>query len=101
MLNWISNAAADIAGWVGSGIASVIEWLLGGIADLFTLIFDAANGLWDVLESIWNLSVGLVDALLKAFYLVFPFVPEPVANVISAGLIVVVIAGFVKKVRGN
>lgn len=99
MLNWIANAAGDIAGWVGDGIASLIKWLLGGLADMFTLIFDAADGIWSVFESIWNLATGVVSSVLSAFRLLYPFVPEPVANVVSAGLIVVVIAGVVKKVR--
>ena len=101
MLNWIANTASDIAGWVGDGIASLIKWLLGGLADMFTLIFDAADGVWAVFESVWTLATGVVDSVLSVFTVLFPFVPEPVANVISAGLIVVVIAGVVQKVRGK
>lgn len=101
MLNWIANAAGDIAGWVGEGFASLIRWLLSGLADMFTLIFDAADGIWAVFESVWTLATGVVDAVLSVFSTLFPFVPEPVANVISAGLIIVVIAGVVQKVRGN
>lgn len=101
MLNWIANTASDIAGWVGEGFAFLIKWLLGGLADMFTIIVDAADGIWSVFESIWNLATGIVDSILSAFSALYPFVPEPVANVISAGLIVVVIAGVVKKVRGN
>lgn len=101
MLNWIANTASDIAGWVGEGFASLIKWLLGGLVDMFTLIVDAVDGIWAVLESIWNLATGVVDSVLSAFRVLYPFVPEPVANVISAGLIVVVIAGIVKKVSGK
>lgn len=101
MLNWIANTASDIAGWLGEGIASLIKWLLGGLVDMFTLIVDAVDGIWAVLESIWNLATGVVDSVLSAFRVLYPFVPEPVANVISAGLIVVVIAGIVKKVSGK
>ena len=101
MLNWIANSASDIAGWVGEGFAALIKWLLGGLVDMFTLIVDAVDGIWAVLESIWNLATGVVDSVLSAFRVLYPFVPEPVANVISAGLIVVVIAGIVKKVSGK
>ena len=101
MLNWIANTASDIAGWVGSGIAALFEWLLGGLADMFTLIFDAANGIWEVFESMWELCNTVVESVVAAFTLLFPFVPEPVAAVISAGLIVVIIAGIVKNVRGK
>lgn len=101
MLNWIANAASDIAGWVGNGFASLVEWLLGGLADMFTLIFNAANGIWNVFESFWDLCVKVVESVVSAFTLLFPFVPEPVAGAISAGLFVVIIAGIVKKVRGK
>lgn len=101
MSNWISNAAADIAGWVGSGIASLIQWLLGGIVDAFTMVIDAVDGVWGVLESLWNLGTGFVGSLLRMVSVFFPFLPEPVATVISCGLLAVLIAGIVKKVRGK
>lgn len=101
MFNWISNTVVDIAEWVGSGLASLIEWLLGGLADMFTLIFDAADGIWNVFESLWGLSVGFVESLHSAFTVLCPFIPEPVLSVIGAGLLVIVIAGIVKKVRGQ
>lgn len=101
MWNWITNAVGNFAEWVGSGVASVVEWLLGGLADMFTLIFDAVNSIWSVFESLWNLGSSFISSLLHIFTLFFPFIPEPVAGVISAGMVAVLIAGIVKKVRGK
>lgn len=101
MLNWIANAVSSIASWVGSGVASLIEWLLGGLDTLLTKIIDAANGLWDVLESLWNLGVGFKDSLVKLVTVAFPFLPDPVAAVIGFGLLAVLIAGIVKAVRSK
>lgn len=101
MWNWISNAVGSFTDWVGSGFAAVIEWLLGGLVDMFTIIVDAANGIWDVFESIWALGTGFIGSLINLVSVFFPFVPEPVATVIGAGLLAVLIAGIVKKVRGK
>lgn len=99
MLSWISNAVSSIGSWLGSGIASLFDWLLGGIAAIFTRIVEAANGFWDVLESLWDFAVGFKDSIFGLFSAYFPFVPEPVMTVISLGLLSVLIAGIVKKVR--
>ncbi|MBQ7915969.1 MAG: hypothetical protein IJ315_04190 [Firmicutes bacterium] len=101
MGNWILNTVNDVADWLGSGIASLIEWLLGGLVDMFTLIIDAANGIWLVLESLWNLGTGFLNSVLNALSVFFPFLPEPVSAAIGAGLLAVLIAGIVKKVRGS
>lgn len=101
MLNWISDVVSDFTGWVGEGVAAVVEWLLGGLADMFTLIVDSVDGIWSVFESLWNLGSSFVGALFNLFGLLFPWFPAPVANAISAGLIAVLIAGVVKKVRGK
>lgn len=99
MLNWISNAVENMIGWVGNGTASLIEWLLGGLADMVQLIFDAAASIFNVFDSLWNLGTSLIGSLFNLVNIFFPFLPEPVSNTISAGLIVVVVAGIVKKVK--
>lgn len=99
MFEWIGNAVSKFTGWLGSGAASAIEWILGGLADMITIIINAANGIWSVFEALWSLGSSFVGALASMFRLVFPFAPEPVANVITAGLIAVLIIGIVKVVR--
>ena len=99
MLDWIANAAGNVAEWLGSGVASLIEWLLGGLVDMFTLIFDAADSIFGVFESIWNLGVSFAESLSGSLATLCPFLPEPVIGVIGAGLFAIIIAGIVKKVR--
>lgn len=99
MLTWISSAVGSIGSWLGSGIASLFDWLLGGLVTVFTKIVDAANGFWDVLDSLWNFAVGFKDSIFGLFSVFFPFIPESVMTVISLGLLAVLIAGIVKKVR--
>lgn len=101
MFEWIGNAVSNFTDWVGSGAASAVEWILGGLADMVTIIIDAANGIWSVFEALWNLGGSFVGSLVSMFGVLFPFVPEPVANVITYGLIAVLIAGVVRKVRGK
>lgn len=101
MFNWIANAAGNVAEWLGEGVAALIEWLLSGLADMFSLIFDAADGIWNTFDSLWDLAAEFVDSLFSTVSTLCPFIPEPVTSVISAGLIAIVIAGVVKKVRGN
>lgn len=99
MLEWIANAVGSFTGWLGDGVGAALDWLLGGLAEMFTLIFDAAGGLWDALESLWGLGMTFIDSLLSLVTNFFPFVPAPVVAVLSGGLIAVIIIGFVKKVR--
>lgn len=99
MFSWIKSAVGSIAGWLGDGIGSLFDWLLGGAATIFIKIVDAANGFWDVLDSLWNFAVGFKDSLFGLLSAFFPFIPEPVMTVISLGLLAVLIAGIVKKVR--
>lgn len=101
MLDWLANAAGNFADWVGSGTASLVEWLLGGLVDMFTLIMDAADSIWGVFESIWDLGVTFTESLAGALSTLCPFLPEPVIGVIGTGLLAIVIAGIVKKVRGK
>lgn len=101
MLNWLGNAVGNFTGWVGSGIASFLEWLFGGLVDMVTIIIDATNGIWSVFEALWNLGGSFVGALGAVFGVLFPFAPTSVTTTISAGLIAVLIAGIVHKVRGK
>ena len=101
MFSWIKSAVGSITGWLGGGIGEFFDWLLGGIATIFTKIIDAANGFWSVLDSLWNFAVGFKDNLFGLFTAFFPFVPAPVSTVIALGLLSVLLAGLVKKVRGK
>lgn len=101
MKDWITGVVNDVGTWLGDGVASFFDWLLGGVAAVFTKIIDAADGFWDVLDSIWNFAVGFKDSIFSLFTTLFPFVPAPVLSVISLGLFAVLIAGIVKKARGN
>lgn len=101
MLSWIKTTVGSVVGWLGSGIGSLVGWLLGGIATIFTKIFQAANSFWSVLDSLWDFAVGFKDALFGLFTAFFPFVPAPVSTVIGLGLLAVLLAGIVRKVRGK
>lgn len=96
MSGWLSNTIKSVGSWMGSGVASLFKWLLGGLISVVTKIIDAANGFWDVLESLWNFAVGFKDSVFGLFTSFFPFVPEPVMAVIGFGLLAVLIAGIVK-----
>lgn len=101
MLSWIKTSVSSIVGWLGSGIGSLFEWLLGGVATIFTKIFQAATGFWSVLDSLWDFAVGFKDDLLGLFSAFFPFVPAPVSTMLALGLLSVLLAGIVRKVRGK
>lgn len=101
MLDWITGAVGDIASWIGNGIGSFFDWLLGGIATIFTKLINAACGFWDVLDALWNFAIGFKDSIFGLFAAFFPFIPEPVMTAISLGLLAVLLAGIVKKVRGK
>lgn len=101
MFKWIGNAVGNIASWLGDGIGSLFNWLFGGIGIVLTKLIDAANGFWDVLDSLWNFAVGFKDSLFGMFTVFFPFVPESVLAVISLGLLAVLLAGIYKRVRGK
>lgn len=99
MFGWIKDTVGSIGSWLGDGAGSLFDWLLGGVAVIFTKLVDAANGFWDVLDSLWDFAVGFKDSLFGLFSAFFPFVPEPVMAVVSLGLLAVLLAGIVKKVR--
>ena len=99
MFGWIQETVSSIGSWLGDGIGALFDWLLGGIVDIFTKIVEASDSFFDVLESLWNFAVGFKDSIFGLFSAFFPFVPAPVMTVISLGLLAVLIAGIVKKVR--
>lgn len=99
MLDWIGNAVNKFTDWFSDGTASAVEWLLGGLSDTVTIIIDAADGIWKVFDALWTLGSSFVSSIFSLFNIVFPFLPEPVLNVFSAGLIAVLIAGIVRVVR--
>lgn len=99
MFGWIADTVGSIGEWLGDGIASFFDWLLGGIVTVLTAIVDAAASFFDVLDALWDFAVGFKDNLFGLFTAFFPFVPEAVVTVISLGLLAVLIAGIVKKVR--
>ena len=101
MLDWISNAAGSIRSWLGSGLGSFFKWLLGGVEVILTKVINAARTFWELLDSIWNFGVGLIDSLLELFSAFFPFVPPEVSSVISLAFIAVLVAGIYKKVSGK
>lgn len=101
MLNWIKEAVGNITGWMGEGIGAIFEWLLGGLATIVTKVVDAAGGFWNVLDATWDFAVGFIVSILNLFSAFFPFVPAPVSAVIGMGLMAVLLAGIVNKVRGK
>ncbi len=101
MLSWITNTIGNISSWLGDGVASLFNWLLSGLGTLLTKIINAFTGIWDVLDSIWDFAVSLVTNLMTMFGSFFPFVPASVLTVLNLGLIAVLIAGIVNKVRGK
>lgn len=96
MFSWIQSAVGNIGAWLGNGVGSFFNWFFGGIATLLTKVIDAADGFWDVLDAIWNFLTGFKDTVFSLFTTFFPFVPAPVAVIISTGLFVVLIARLIK-----
>lgn len=99
MLEWIGNAASNIGSWLGSGVDSFFNWLLGGISQVVEMVVNAAGALWDALDSIWDFAWTFQESWTKMIDSFFPFIPEPVFNVIALGFICVLVAGIVKAVR--
>lgn len=100
MWNWITGVVDDVSSWLGSGIASLVEWLLGGIETVVAKVVNAADGFFNVLDSIWNFAVGFMESVLTLLSTLLPFIPEPVSVALTLAFIAVLIAGIVKKARG-
>ena len=101
MLSWIGNAASNIGSWLGSGIGSLFQWLFGGIETILTKVVEALASFWELLDAIWDFTIGLIESLLHLFTVFFPFVPPEVSTVISLALVAVAIIGIYKRVRGR
>lgn len=101
MLNWITNAVGNIASWLGDGVASFVSWILNGIGTLVTKIIDALNGIWDVLDAIWDFGTGFIGNISALLTTIFPFVPAAVTEVIIAAMTIVLVAGIYRMVRGK
>lgn len=99
MFGWITNLVGSVGGWLGSGIANLVDVVFGGIATIFAAIINAADGLWDVLDALWDFAMGFREDILALLTTFFPFVPVEVSAVLSMGIVAVVIAGIVKKAR--
>lgn len=100
MLSWINNAISSIGGWLGSGVGSLFKWLFSGIETILTKIVQAMDSLWGLLDAIWDFAVGLIGSIMHLFSVFFPFLPAEVTAVISMALLVAIIAGIYKRVRG-
>ena len=100
MLDWVSEAFQGAVSFIGESLVKILDWLLSGIVSVLTKAIDAADGVFDVLNSLWNFFVSIKDLLLNLFSVLFPFVPPEVFSVVSLGLFAVLLAGIVKKVRG-
>lgn len=101
MLEWIGNAVGSIGSWLGSGIGKFFGWLFGGVEVIVTKVINAARTFWDLLDSIWNFGVGLINSILDLFAAFFPFLPPEVSTVISLAFIAVLVSGIYKKVSGK
>ena len=98
MDKWLSGVSTGFTGWLGGGISSLLSWLFRGLVTVLTKVINAAQGFWDILESIWNFAIGFIELIFRLLCICFPFIPPAVLSVIYLGLIAVLIAGIIKKV---
>lgn len=99
MFNWIGDALKSAASWLGEGVSSILSWLLSGVISVLSKVIDAASGIFDLLDAIWGFVLTIKDLLFGLLPALFPWIPEDVLGVISAGFFAVLIAGFIKLVR--
>lgn len=101
MLNWIGNALKGAVSWLGEGIVSILSWLLSGVLSVLSRVLQAAGGIFDLLDAIWNFFVSIKDSIVNMVSVFFPWIPVEVLTVITLGLFAVLLAGIVKRVRGK
>lgn len=97
MLDWLGDAVNGLA----SGMKSLLSWLFSGLLSILSKAISALGGIFDVLDSLWDFFVGVKDALVDLMVAFFPWIPPEVMMVFSLGLLSVLLAGIVKKVRGK
>ena len=100
MFKWLGDAISSVGSFLGDGAASLLSWLFSGLISVLTKVVRAGEGLWDVVEAIFGFFLSVIDAITGLIPAVFPFVPEEVAAVITAGLFAVLIAGIIKRKKG-
>lgn len=100
MFNWLGDALSSVGSWFGEGVSSLISWLFSGLISVLTKVVRSGEGLLDVIEAIFNFFRSAINSVTGLIPMVFPFVPEEIAAVITAGLFAVLIAGIIKRKKG-
>ena len=101
MLNWINTGLGKIGDWLGSGAKAFFGWLFNGIGTILSAIFDGLTGIFSVFDAVWGFLVGIKDCVLELFQAAFPMIPAPVFAVLSAALLVVIVMGVIRLIRGK
>lgn len=96
-MEWLGNALSVI----GSGIGSLLSWLFSGVISVVSRIIRAVGGIFDLLDSVFNFFFGLKNTALNLLDTLFPWIPADVMAVISMGVLAILLAGIVRKVRGK
>lgn len=97
MLDFLGDALSGLA----SGLQSILSWLFSGLISVVTKVIRALDGVFGVLDSLWDFFVSIKDAALGLMTAFFPWIPIEVMTVISLGFLAVLLAGIIKKVRGK
>lgn len=96
-MEWLGNAISAI----GSGIGSLISWLFSGLISVVSKVIRAVGGIFDLLDAVFDFFFGLKDTVVDLVGVLFPWIPSDVLAAISLGILSIVLAGIVKKVRGK
>ena len=91
----------DVLNVIGSGIGSLLSWLFSGLISVVSRVIRAVGGIFDLLDSLFNFFFGLMNTALNLLDTLFPWIPADVMAVISMGVLAILLAGIVKKVRGK
>lgn len=97
----MSDFLSAALGGLGSGLKAILSWLFSGLISIVTKAIRALDGIFDVLDSLWDFFVSIKDAAIGLMSAFFPWIPAQVMTVISLGFLAVLLAGIVKKVRGK
>ncbi len=96
-MEWLGDAI----GAIGSGIGSLLSWLFSGVISVVSRVIRAVGGIFDLLDAVFNFFFGLKDTALNLLGVLFPWIPADVMGVISKGLMAILLAGIIRKVRGK